>query len=83
MMSKEVKEIRTNIPHIQNQEDGRIPDSDKEAKEDLARRRNINLANGRRIARNNQQNTGEQLCVSEILDMATKNAYTTHETVRQ
>ena len=94
--SEEIKEIRTNIPPVQNQEVGRIPDSDdEEAKEDLARRRNINLANGRRIARSNQQKArrildaisakrpGEQLYVSEILDMATKNVHATHDTARQ
>ena len=96
MTGKEIEEIRKNIPPVQNQEVGRIPDSDdEEAKEDLARRRNINLANGRRIACNNQQKAqrilgainakcpGEQLYVSEILNMATENVTAQQETLRQ
>ena len=56
LTEEEIKKIRSEVPMVNRQEIGRVPDSDDEdAKNDLELKRKINLEKGRRVAREHQR----------------------------
>lgn len=85
LTEEEIMEIRSEIPMVDKQEIGRVPDSDDEdAKKDLELKRKMNLEKGRRVARENQQKGSRiwhaiksmpedrRLHIRDILDIARK-----------
>ena len=51
LTEEEIKKIRSEVPMVDRQEIGRVPDSDDEdAKKDLELKCKINLEKGRRVA---------------------------------
>ena len=56
LTEEEVKKIRSEVPKVGHQEIGWVPGSDNEdAKKDLELKRKINLEEGRRVPRENQE----------------------------
>ena len=91
LTEEEIKKIRCEVPMVDRQEIGRVPDSDDEdAKKDLELKRKINLEKGRRVARENQRKgsriwhtikhmpENRRLHVRDVLDIAKENVPQTH-----
>ena len=91
LTEEEIKKIRCEVPMVDRQEIGRVPDSDDEdAKKDLELKRKINLEKGRRVARENQRKgsriwhtikhmpENRRLHVRDVLDIVKENVPQTH-----